>query len=256
MKTLINYNTGLADKIIEWTSGDGLKSDGVNDYILTTHPSIVLGSPFSFNFFAKLTGVNASGVLFCNGRLTNSRYILFSKSGGLYNCMLLIYEGGYLEPQMKRFTTNYIFLPNVNYNINISYSGTQIKIYVNNIEVTASTNKTVSTNSSATSVTTFFRNNRSGDEEYLDATLYDFKIFNKVLTEAEITELYMKQGQTIPHTCVSNCTAWWDFSDKQGTVLRDKSGNGNNGTLVNFADTTLGPTNAWVDKYGNPITQY
>ena len=81
--------------------------------------------------------------------------------------------------------------------------------------------------------------------------VYDLKIFNKALTQTEITELYIRKGSRIPLTAVSNVVADWRFNQKEGTILLDTQGN--NGILNNFANTNVGIGNAWVDNLGNSI---
>ena len=98
----------------------------------------------------------------------------------------------------------------------------------------------------------------TGIEGYANEIIYDLKVFNKPLTQAEVTELYLKQGQIVPSTAIVNLQLDMRFNDKSGTIALDRSGNNYHGTLVNYAagTTDLGATNSWCDKYGNSLTAY
>ena len=85
--------------------------------------------------------------------------------------------------------------------------------------------------------------------------IYDIKLFNRGLTESEVKLLTIKEGQIIPSTAIANCIANWNFENKAGTILTDKSVSNYTGTLSGL-NTTLGVNNDWIDKYGNSITQY
>jgi hypothetical protein len=89
-------------------------------------------------------------------------------------------------------------------------------------------------------------------------TYYDLKGFNKELTSNEMSELSAHNGTKIPSTATSNCVLDVRFNEKQGGTAFDISGNNYNGTLTNYTipEKTLGVSNLWVNKYGNPITQY
>ena len=62
---------------------------------------------------------------------------------------------------------------------------------------------------------------------------YDLKIFNKALTQAEVTTLYNSKNNLIPTTASANLVSNYTFNQKEGTNLLDSSGNALNGTLIN-----------------------
>lgn len=84
--------------------------------------------------------------------------------------------------------------------------------------------------------------------------IYDFKIFNKALTTTEVQRLTETKGMILPSTILqSEVICDYRFNQKSGITLIDDSINANNGTLINFANTTPSVGNAWVDDLGNSI---
>ena len=94
--------------------------------------------------------------------------------------------------------------------------------------------------------------------QYSVGTCYDFKIFNKALTQAEITEDFDSNGASILASNINNLVAWYPIREQEGFVLKDQSPNALNGILGNYTlvDVTVGINNQRVDKYKNPIKQY
>ena len=93
----------------------------------------------------------------------------------------------------------------------------------------------------------------NGISDYLDAGLDDVRIYNRILTQSEITYLYnmgaaTKQASSPkvgPTSCTSGLSCglvgYWTFDgkDMRNGVVLDKSGNGNNGNPINIASSTF-----------------
>ena len=64
--------------------------------------------------------------------------------------------------------------------------------------------------------------------------------------------------EDIPTSGLSLCldAGYTPSYSRSGTTWFDLSFSGYNGTLTNFANTSLGVNNAWVDQYGSGILQY
>ncbi|MFZ3099668.1 MAG: LamG domain-containing protein, partial [Minisyncoccales bacterium] len=65
---------------------------------------------------------------------------------------------------------------------------------------------------------------------YSDGQIDEVRIYNRALTEAEVKYHYNRGGPV----------AQWDMDEGSGSVINDKSGNNNNGTLVNGATWAQG----------------
>jgi hypothetical protein len=82
--------------------------------------------------------------------------------------------------------------------------------------------------------------------------IYDFAYYDRLLTSQEIDEYWNTLGSYYPK---DNLLLKYAFNQKQGTTLLDSSGNGYNGTLINYTglETSVGAGNKWVDDLENPI---
>lgn len=83
--------------------------------------------------------------------------------------------------------------------------------------------------------------------------VFDLKIFNRTISQEEITTLYNTKWQWMISTLW--LIADYRFDSRQWFILKDQSINLNNGSLVNYTawDTTLWATNKRVDQNWNPI---
>lgn len=81
---------------------------------------------------------------------------------------------------------------------------------------------------------------------YVNSIFYDLKVFNKNLTLTEATEL--GTYNRTPTTAQANLVLYLGFNALNGLTVLDKSGNGNNGTLVgyNSGETPLRDINGTV----------
>src|SRR3989344_947475 len=92
-----------------------------------------------------------------------------------------------------------------------------------------------------------FLGNRGSCAEPWDGPLDEIRIYNRVLSAAEIKELYNQgagaiAGKTQDTQLTTNLVGYWPFNGpdiyESGTVAADKSGQGNNGALSGFTAAT------------------
>jgi len=136
----------------------------------------------------------------------------------------------------KNCTLNYLL--NTWYHFVATYESGVVKIYINsNLLGTY----TITGTATAVGNVYFGSHPRLGD--YFDGNLDEAAIYNRALSQSEITQLYT--GQQIPSYVPTNgLVGYWPFN---GNAL-DESGNGNNGT-VNGATLT-------TDRFGNAGKAY
>ena len=112
-----------------------------------------------------------------------------------------------------------------------------LKLYVDGIEVDS---KTWSTGSVTKPTTTHYLNQR--DYKHIFHGLIDeVRIYNRALSAEEITEHYrvgaarLKPNTPLTNKFTSGLVGYWSFNgqDISGTTAYDRSGQGNDGTLVN-----------------------
>jgi hypothetical protein len=70
------------------------------------------------------------------------------------------------------------------------------------------------------------------------------KFHGAALSEAEIIKIHKSDGSYTPE---ANLKEAWNFNHKSGTTLKGMKGS--DGTLINFANTSIGAGNQWVNKY-------
>jgi uncharacterized protein (TIGR02145 family) len=163
------------------------------------------------------------------------------------------------------YTSTHIFSANTWYHVTFVYDGSQstnetkLKLYVNG----KATNLTIGGNI-PTSITTVARTMKigadsygGGADNYFNGYLDDVRIYNRALTQAEITQLYnlgkaklnINTTGSNKGTSVSGPTSglvgYWTFNGPDtnwtsatGGTTNDVSGNNNTGTLTNMSRST------------------
>jgi hypothetical protein len=100
----------------------------------------------------------------------------------------------------------------------------------------------------------------AGTNRHYNGTIDDFGIWNRMLTQQEITDLYNASnpapilsctGAFLPQNLFNGLVGWWPFCGDAD----DESGNGNNGTVNGATLTTdrFGNTNSAYDFDGNSL---
>ena len=246
---------------IDFNSGDGLKFDGIDDYVTIPYNSgwaLKNTDSFSLSFIVKCinpldTNQNFlfSTENFLSGYNSGIRFAIRPSTGLILSASLrqsTSPESGVALSKLGAFDNTI-----VNHFVATWRNKEPISIYVNGVLLTG-TSYTVNSIVSIENTEPIVTYNKITNV-FNNIIMDDFKLFRKELTQLEVTKLYQTQGQLIPSTAQANLLADWRFEDKQGTILKDYSPNNYNGTLTNFSNTTLGVNNAWVNKYGNSIQQ-
>jgi hypothetical protein len=104
-----------------------------------------------------------------------------------------------------------------------------------------------------------------GSSSPMDGKLADLRIYDVILSAANVKELYDDSKVIIPtkndasggFVAQTNLKGWWPLTEGVGTIAYDGSGNGNDGTLTNMtsADGLTGQTGApqLVEGYNRPM---
>lgn len=101
-----------------------------------------------------------------------------------------------------------------------TYDGTTQKIYIDGV-LTASQDVSITL---ATSDQPLRIGSSNGTEEYFDGVIDETRVYNRALSQAEITHLY---------NWAPGPVGYWKMDDAAGTTAADSSGYGNNLTLTN-----------------------
>jgi hypothetical protein len=117
-----------------------------------------------------------------------------------------------------------VITPGVWYMLVFTWNGTVTKFYTNNIE-TGSFNW--AHGAGDRSLNMRFGSNVGGTNYYLDGLIDDVRIYDRALSEEEVTLLY--QGRDVSDGLAGH----WRFDEGYGLVAFDSSGNDNDGSLLN-----------------------
>lgn len=244
----------------------------VNGAILTTDRFGNANSAYSFNGLA-ITNANASKITVSNINFNNyitsgftlsywftredslnssNRHFLFYQYNGI-NGLQIEYVLNTLRHSIRTSTAN---PPEINYNYTFSgiynnwhhaiyvWSPPNLITYIDGVFVNSQSNTGI-TNLMSNSSLIFGGQGVSGSYSH-SGKIDDIGIWNRVLTQQEITALYQgSNNNNVPAYVPSNgLVGWWPFTGN----ANDVSGNGNNGT-VNGATLT-------TDRFGNSNCAY
>jgi hypothetical protein len=121
------------------------------------------------------------------------------------------------------------------YNVTLIRSSGVIKGYLDGVNGFTVNNGTAFNDNSEALTLGYYS---SGGGYYLDGQIDDVRIYNRALSQDEVTRLYKATAGTKVSSGLSKgLVGHWDLDDESGTTAIDKSGNQNNGTLVTMDDT-------------------
>jgi hypothetical protein len=245
--------------------GNGLKFDGNNDYVsLPDHTSM----NFQHDSVFTITGVIKQVPATIRQMILNRQR---SQSGNLYYG----YNFSITNTLFGWYLWNGNLLTNVSFNIpsgmpfgiihfSLIKSGLNASGYymrINDVLVPPSviTSDTLGTGSidygspGFSNVGSRYTDQSGVREMYLASYLYHLGIVNRVITPQENNILWKNYNANFKNLLKNDRIADWNFNKKNGTLLEEPVNN-INGTLVGFANTSLGALNAWVDENQQPIT--
>ena len=171
--------------------GNYMSAISLNQGYLTIPPGTYFTGDFtvSFWFFYKTIGYYPNIVSFSNGLGTNCLSLMFSDYEGIMH--LLLYIPGVRQIDLVRTNNQFPFLAWSH--VTFLLSGNMASIYFNGSLIVSKqiSNYPISqfitkTNNNYLGINVDTNLNRK--EMYLDAIIYDLKIFNKALTQTEISQ--------------------------------------------------------------------
>lgn len=227
----------------------GLSVDGSNDFITVPHDETLdisdaytISSWVYFDSSQATSPITPSLIGKNNGGGWGSGWTVGRTSGG-GNVV-----GGKirLSVQHDRNTNS----PNANYSgwhypvdtwnyVTVSWDGTNVKYYLNGALVDTGT-VTIPPNTSSGDLTIGYARSNSYDT-YHDGRIDDMRLYNRSLSEAEISALYDLGTIPIENALTVGLVSHWKMDDTSGTPIKDSSLNGNDGT--------------WSDSSGNDVTE-
>jgi len=213
--------------------GQGLKFDGTNDYVVSDLNKTTIGSIPSISLWVKSnTSQTTKGVFQIADGLTNSLpWILIQRDSTSLKFFL---HGAY------RITLT--FNDNEWHHIVILYDGTTWRSYLDGV----AGGTFVGASGSFLGAKTWIGNGYNG---YFNGSMDDVRIYNRALSATEVRQLYNLGANSHLNVSQNNINSglvgYWTMDGKDtpwttstAATTKDKSGNGNTGTLTNMTQST------------------
>jgi hypothetical protein len=215
-------------------AGRAIDFDGTNEYIdLGTingdDPLALAGTNFTFSLWIKpaLTGDVDQKIINKNDGLYGSNgYCLQIEPTGIVKLQI----DGTIVTQHRVKTDSDAILADIWQHVAITGDGSEYKCYINGISVSIDTNAYISPPASNTGMSI---GKYTGLNRAYKGLLDEVQIWNRALSQEEIRQ-NMCQRQTGNET---GLILYYRFDHVSGTIIKDLSGNGYNGTLTNMADS-------------------
>jgi hypothetical protein len=216
--------------------------DGVNDFIIASGSSQLSTNQKTISFWVNFNASSGVQEIICLGDQTSTTWGCIASNG----VMVLNYGRGCTNNPSQPLSIN---LTNANWHqlvfVSTGVAGTTSMYFDGQFVGSANTASSVGSCSNAN---LYFGVDIFNSPEYFDGLLDDIGIWNRTLTQQEITNLYTS---STPPPCnplaanlMNGLVGYWPFCGN----ANDESGNGNNGT-VNGATLT-------GDRFGNVDAAY
>ncbi len=229
--------------------GQALSFNGTSQYITAGSSSVFdfTSSPFTLSAWIYPTSLSNGPVPFYKGRYRSNGYYAQILSTGEVD--FLTNQSG--SNQLSKTNTGSIVTGKWQL-LTITRSGTSVRIYVNGIDktTTAGSHSDPVSSSDTFAVNTY---NYAGYQNtyIMSGSIDDVRIYNRALSQADVTQLYdmgagthinVSQNNIPGSTLQSGLVGLWSFNgpDLTTTTAYDRSGSGNNGTLVGGPVPTIG----------------
>ena len=203
-------------------SGKALDFDGVND-LVTGSSSSLPANEYTIVSYFNLDTLKASGVVWWGTDAIGKRRAMLIWNGGSGSDWFLSADG--YATNVKGSTpleTGKWYFGAVSVD-----SSNNAKVYLN-----AQEDGSGSLNLNAYTGTTYNVGKTDQSAEVLDGKISGARVFNQVLTPAQVADLYNNPEKVVP-TGVDNTALklWLPMQEGAGTTAYDGSGNGNHGTI-------------------------
>ncbi len=222
--------------------GQAFKFDGVNDYVQINNGANALSGLNNTALSVWFNGTANGFPAVVNSAVSDLTWgIEFNNSG----TSLFLWRGG----SYRTYTISINLLDKKWHHVVVNYtgSGDSASLYVDGQLQSSFTGSIAGMRTETGNIE--IGRYRTGIN-YFKGSIDDVRIYNRALSASEISQLY-KQGQAIvgatqnPKSTVSSLDSglvgYWTFNnqDMLNGAVKDKSGNGNTGNLVNIATSTF-----------------
>ena len=207
-----------------------LSFDGLNDYVQTGLSINTLPYTITCRFKSDVSsGPHSIVDTDVAGRFGNSIILGYADGD---NTIDIQYHNGYYD-------SPFVYGSGTWYNATATYENGQVGLYVDGISIGS---KTFGQGAVDGSNVRFGRHNVTHHADlWFDGVIDEVAIWDKVLSDTEINAIY-NSGTTFDLTSnsgnyisSSDLIGYWNFNEGTGSIVRDLSGNGNDGTMIGGA---------------------
>jgi len=204
-----DWTTGINQSALNFNGSDG------NVEIPFSNELNITGDEISLSVWIKKESANDDGAfLFCR-----TKYILRMDNHG--KVTFAVYAPGWKSvttPWEKRIVdTDW-------HHVVATYDGNKLKLYVDAVLITS---KNASGNLKTSSSSTYIGS--EGTINYFDGTIDEVAIYNKDLSQQEISTIYADTPN--PDSGDDALVSWWKFNENAGNTASDSQG-ANNGSIL------------------------
>jgi hypothetical protein len=218
-------------------SGKALSFDGVNDTI-TGSSAALPASDYTIAAWFNLDTLKASGIVVWGDEANFERRALFVWDAGSGGGTYYLYSSTYAS---NVAATTQLSAGRWYFGVITLTAAGAAKIYLNGREDGSGTNTL------AAYTGTQYKVGNTGSSEFTNGKIAGARVFNQVLTPAQVSDLYLNPEKIVPDGVASSALKLWlPMMEGAGASAYDGSGNGNDGT-INGA--------TWTAGIGAPVAQ-
>jgi len=249
MTTPSGVTNGVAFTVTTASTNNALAFDGVDDAVsVASNAALNLTSSFTIEAWIKPTGGgSATQNVICKSSFSQNTGYIFPRTDNAWSSMTFyLHRGG----SWSQYAVPYSSYVGTWHHVAATYDGTTVRMYIDGAAVTPTLIGTANTGPVATNTNPLTLGSQPGYGEYYRGAVEEARVYNTVLTQAQILNDMFSTSSAVPASQV----AYYNFDQGTAggtntgvTTLPDASGNGRTGTLSNFALT--GTTSNWVRSF-------
>lgn len=220
----------------------GVEFDGTTGYIRIAAPSFSQLTTQTWSFWIKPDtggGGNLGRIIHLRDNVSGLPSIVMANSSA-FGSQTIRFEYGATGNFVVRVAVSSTIVFGLWNHVSVSYNGSTLttvdpRIFVNGVEVAINPafNSTTGTPNPTLATGSVYIGNRSDGIRTFDGTIDDVRVYNRILSDAELESLGKAQTRLV---ITDGLVAWWKLDEQidgataQGATALDSSGNGNTGS--------------------------
>ena len=202
-----------------------LEFDGVDDYVNLSFTSVNTTRPFSYSFWINLNNYKSNAYVLAqnHGNDPDREVAIQIEANGL---RIKFYNGSNWASSSASFGSDNI---GTWHHFVGSYNGSYSFVYLDSDLKDDNIVPFTPRNNVIDNLMISARLNNADPQDFVDMGFDELRIYNRSLTQSEITEIYSSGRSSNSSLNSTGLEAWYSFNEGSGTTVYDKSGNDNHG---------------------------